>query len=173
VGDENKWKDGTSENSIYKGWVVVEGLKHGKYEQWNIPWEWGLYTSENLQSMGIVFHVLECGLRMSGGFLVKLVWLMCIGQGLWFFCDCWTLSFGLSSFLLRKYWLTTSTPKLDYVPIIQTRKGQSWRESDNGLYKKKNREIREKKEITWRRIERKSWREYCGKKTKEKKEAKG
>ena len=32
VGDGNKWKDGTSENSIYKRWVVVKGLKRGKYE---------------------------------------------------------------------------------------------------------------------------------------------
>jgi hypothetical protein len=107
LGDGNKWKDGKSKNPIYKGWVVVTGLKRGKYEQWNIPWEWGLYTSENLQRRGILFHVLECGLRMSGGFLVKLVWLMYLGQGLWSFCDCWTLSFGLSSFLLRKDWLTT------------------------------------------------------------------
>jgi hypothetical protein len=67
------------------------------------------------------FMCWECGLRMSGGFLVKLVWLMCLGQGLWSFCDCWTLCFGLSSFLLRKDWLTTSTPKLDDVPIIQTK----------------------------------------------------
>jgi hypothetical protein len=107
VGGGNKWKDGTSENSIYKGWVVVKGLKHGKYEQWNIPWGWGLYTSENLQRKGLGFHVLECGLGMSGGNPVKLVYFLSLGHGLWSFCDCWTLCFGLSSFLLRKDWLTT------------------------------------------------------------------
>jgi hypothetical protein len=31
------------------------------------------------------------------------------------------LCFGLSIFFLRKDWLTPSTPKLDDVPIIQTK----------------------------------------------------
>jgi hypothetical protein len=93
VGDGNEWKDGTSENSIHKGWVVVKGLKRGKYELWNILWEWGLYTSENLQRKGWGFMCWECGLGMSGGSPVKLVWLLSPGHGLWSFRDCWTLCF--------------------------------------------------------------------------------
>jgi hypothetical protein len=54
------------------------------------------------------FMCWECGLGMSGGNPVKLVWLLRFGHGLWSFCDCWTLCFGLSSFLLRKDWLTTT-----------------------------------------------------------------
>jgi hypothetical protein len=89
VGDGNKWKDGTSENSIYKGWVVVKGLKREKYELWNILWEWGLYTSENIHRKGLGFHVLgmwfrdvwwkpceTCVIVESWPWLVILLWLL-------------------------------------------------------------------------------------------------
>jgi hypothetical protein len=88
VGDGNKWKDGTKERAIYNGWVVVKGLKREIYMLWNIPREGGLYTGENIQFRGLGFHVLGCGLRVSGEWLVKLVWLMCLDHGLWSFCDC-------------------------------------------------------------------------------------
>ena len=32
---------------------MFKGLKHGKYELWNIPWGRGLYTSENIQGTGV------------------------------------------------------------------------------------------------------------------------
>jgi hypothetical protein len=48
---------------------VVKGLKHEEYELWNIPWERGLYTSENIQEKGVgvscVGNVVEDCLWMS------------------------------------------------------------------------------------------------------------
>jgi hypothetical protein len=32
---------------------VVKGLKHEKYELWNISWGRGTYTSENIQGKGV------------------------------------------------------------------------------------------------------------------------
>jgi hypothetical protein len=89
VGDGNKWKDGTSEKAIYIGWVLVKGLKCEKYELWNILWEWGLYSSENIQRKGLGFHVLgmwfgdvwwkpckDCVIVESWSWLVILLWLL-------------------------------------------------------------------------------------------------
>jgi hypothetical protein len=107
VGGGNKWKDGTSENSMYKAELWLRG--------WNVEnMSCGIfYESEDyiqvkiFKGRGWGSMCWECGLGMSGKCPVKLVWLWGLGYILWSFCDCWTLCFGLSSFLPRKDWLTT------------------------------------------------------------------
>jgi hypothetical protein len=71
--------------------------------------ERNIYKWKYSGKRGWGFMCWECGWGLIDGRPVIPLWLLRLGHSLWYFCDCWTLCFGLSCFLLRKDWLTTTS----------------------------------------------------------------